>query len=374
MTHRSHSLFLLSGLLFASINSLAGSVITIDENGHGTVDAATLPYTLGTDPNPAHVPGQKNVLIYGPLPFSGTAGDVNVFIGATPGAIIRFNADKTIIFYAAANTGQNDNSLATQVTPPIPPFPVTNTARLTFTSTLLTYTPTTGQPGYDPSGPTYIFMFANSPMVNGMPALTGIVNPVGSNLESAFQITYASNLNLADGVINIVNSGSASTDVAPSSSNVSGAMCINAYVYQPNDQLLACCTCPASPNSLHSWPVIYGTQALLANAPTKPNSVVIKLVATQAGSTSTPTNIVCDPTFQNAPFALVPGLTALSTRAHPTNTNAYAITETPFKKVALSTGEGSKLQSDCMGLPQATKLCPACTTGGLAIPAPDAIP
>jgi len=119
---------------------------------------------LGTDPSSAHVPGQTNVLVYSGLPYSGIVGDVEVFVGPTPGDVIRFNGNDTIIFYAAPGVGSNDNALATQFTPPVPPFPVPNTQiRILPTgATSLTYTPTAGQPGYDAGFlPTYDFIFTS---------------------------------------------------------------------------------------------------------------------------------------------------------------------------------------------------------------------
>jgi hypothetical protein len=107
----------------------------------------------------------NNVLAYGPLPFAGVAGDVEVFVSATPADVIRFNGSSDLFFYSAAGRGANDNSRATQYVPPIPPGPVPNTVILNLTSgTTLSYTPTAGQPGFDAAAtPTYDFIFAPTP-------------------------------------------------------------------------------------------------------------------------------------------------------------------------------------------------------------------
>lgn len=201
------------------------------------------------------------------------------------------------------------------------------------------------------------------------PAPANLMNPAGSNLQDAYQTEYVSNLNTADAVVNIANAGSSAGNIAPTSSNVSGDICANVYVYQANEQLLACCSCGTTPNGLYSWPVIFGSRALLANATTRPSSLAIKLVATSPSSNSTAGSPVCDPTFQKAPLSLVPGLAAWSTHPHLTPSPNFAITETAFSDSALSTGEAYKLQSDCLSL-GSTRQCPGCSNAGLAEPGP----
>ena len=196
-----------------------------------------------------------------------------------------------------------------------------------------------------------------------------LLNPVGSNLEDAFQVNYTANLNLADAVVNVANAGSSAANVAPTSSNTSGDVCVNVYVYRPTEQLAACCSCATTPNGLYSWPVIYGSSALLANATNKPNSVVIKVVATSPATSSTATNIVCDPTFGTAPLSLVPGLAVWGTHIHATPTSTIGLTETAFNKPGLSLGEATKLQNDCAALGSGQR-CPGCLNMGLAQPAP----
>ena len=196
---------------------------------------------------------------------------------------------------------------------------------------------------------------------------TNLINPAGSNLEDAYQVNYAANLNIADGVVNVTNAGGSAGATAPTSSNTAGDICANVYVYQPNEQLAACCSCLTTPNGLYAWPVIFGPSALLTNVANKPNSVVIKLVATSPGTDAATGNPVCDATFQTAPLSLVPGLAAWGTHPHRTPTSAIGITETVFDKRGLSLGEAMKLQNDCNGLGTGGQ-CPTCLNMGLARP------
>jgi hypothetical protein len=155
-------------LAFALI-SLPGSAatITLDENGHGDADGIPLLFTAtGQNPN---VPNQSPVLIY-TLPFSGTAGDVLLTEPESniPGDVLQFLGDGRVIFYSKHD---GDNSLAERFFPPIFPFPVANTVTLTETGSPgndgATYTPTSGQPGFDSSGPSYHFISDST--VSGVP-------------------------------------------------------------------------------------------------------------------------------------------------------------------------------------------------------------
>jgi len=123
---------------------------------------------LVTDPGPG---GQSNVLMY-PLPFVGVPGDVILTespAGGPPSDIIRFNGNSTLLFYSdpfTVDTNDCPDSLADGPAPTVLyPSPVilaevgpeggTNGA---------TYTPTPGEPGYDPSGPTYTFISDYPPL------------------------------------------------------------------------------------------------------------------------------------------------------------------------------------------------------------------
>ena len=84
------------------------------------------------------------------------------------------------------------------------------------------------------------------------PAPPNLLNPAGSNLEDAYQVNYAANLAIADGVVHIANAGSASGNTPATPSNKSGDVCANVYVYRPNEQLAACCSCLTTPNGLYA--------------------------------------------------------------------------------------------------------------------------
>jgi hypothetical protein len=202
--------------------------------------------------------------------------------------------------------------------------------------------------------------------------------------DGSFQVNYASNLERGDGVVNVTNTGaSAGSNTPLVGRNSYGDICVNAYVYAPDQELAACCTCKVTPNSLHSWPVYFGPNSLLANQGNSAIlnalksslngniSVIMKLYATGASGISgnDPNSSTC-PNPGNVVSTIgraTTGMVAWATHSHPTNTAAVAITETQFVNSTLSTGEYNKLIADCNNLQGggSTRLCPGCQYGGL---------
>jgi len=192
-------------------------------------------------------------------------------------------------------------------------------------------------------------------------------------LDGPYQVNYASHLDLADGVVNVTNSGaSAGSNVPVVNFNSYGDICVNAYVYAPDQELAACCSCLVSPNSLHSWPVSFGTSNLLHNVNNTTvlasinatHSVVIKLLATAPNGIPALTDSCPRP---DSPNGVVNGLVAWGTHSHPTNVPGAALTETQFVNSSLSTGELGKLTNDCRAslTTGSGSQCPGCLTGGL---------
>jgi hypothetical protein len=91
-------------------------VITVDENGNGSLTFPQLDPPLlshiGPDPGPG---GLDSVLIY-TLPFAGYQGDVHLTDDGVLGDVIRFNGDGTLIFYSDNTDGVD--ALADTPTPP----------------------------------------------------------------------------------------------------------------------------------------------------------------------------------------------------------------------------------------------------------------
>src|SRR6185295_18053556 len=102
-------------------------------------------------------------------------------------------------------------------------------------------------------------------------------------LDGPFQIRYASNLTVGDSVVNITNTGANGNNLwGPGFGGPAGNICVNVYAFSPDEQMISCCSCLITPNGLISLSVV---NDLISNTLTgvRPNSVVVKLVATPTG-------------------------------------------------------------------------------------------
>src|SRR5271165_5227511 len=97
------------------------------------------------------------------------------------------------------------------------------------------------------------------------------VTNVQTSPSDVFQITYAANLNVGDSFINFTNSGATTSSSCDSDGTVcmdapgigvSQNLCINLYTFDPQEELISCCTCSVTPNGLVSLSVI---KSLISN-------------------------------------------------------------------------------------------------------------
>ena len=195
----------------------------------------------------------------------------------------------------------------------------------------------------------------------GLPAGAAATAAITVIPADAFQVRYASNLAVGDSLINVTNTGASSTNSFPVQN---GNLCVNAYVFSPDEQLISCCSCTVTPNGLAS---LSARGDLISNTltPGVPTSVVVKLLAS-----SQPT---CNPASVTV-ASLAGGLDAWGTTIHPapvtpgTPPGTFGITETPFTRATLSAAELNRITSLC-GFIQINGsgygLCKSCRLGGL---------
>ncbi len=183
--------------------------------------------------------------------------------------------------------------------------------------------------------------------------------PVGG-----YKIRYAANLNIGDSVIDITNTGDSSTTSLPIQN---GNLCVNAYTFSPDEQLVSCCSCLVTPNGLVSLSV---KNDLISNTLTagSPTSVVVKLIASSGGTTFGSCNAGTVGAGTNIVAA---GLAAWGTTIHAlpgAAPNTYGNAETPFVTATLSTSELTRITTLC-SLIQANGsgygICKVCRLGGL---------
>src|SRR5437868_14180205 len=184
--------------------------------------------------------------------------------------------------------------------------------------------------------------------------------------DGPFKVRYASNLGIGDSVINATNTGASSTVALPIQN---GNICMNAYVFSPDEQLVSCCSCLITPNGLVSLSAI---NDLISNTltPAHPTSIVVKLLGS-AGTTPASCNASTVGTGANV---LVTGLAAWGTTIHAlpvtpgTPATTYGVTETAFTNATLSAAELVRITTLC-GFNQISGsgfgICRACRFGGL---------
>ncbi len=165
--------------------------------------------------------------------------------------------------------------------------------------------------------------------------------PLFTGADAPFQIGYAANLNVGDSIINLTNDGAIANQTLGSTFVASGVgnICVNAYVFDPQEEEIACCSCLVTPNGLNSLSV---KNDLIGNTltPAVPTSVVIKLTA------SFPSNVAnadtaCNPATAGTNIAnpLTPGMIAWGSTLAPAATpGTYGPINVPFIPGTIGSG------------------------------------
>jgi hypothetical protein len=183
-------------------------------------------------------------------------------------------------------------------------------------------------------------------------------------LDTPFQVRYASNLPVGDSVVNLTNSGARGADLqSGTSASITGSICVNVYAFSPDEQMVACCSCPVTPNGLRA---LSAQRDLISNTltPAVPTSIVIKLLAT------VPVGGSCNNSAAGVVgAALAPGMLAWGTTIHAgVAPGTWEVTETPFIPATLSAGERFRLGTLCnfiIANGSGYGICRSCQLGGL---------
>ena len=321
-------------------------------------------------------------------PFNNIPGATNTTLNVTgTTATMNGNSYQAVFTNVGGNATTNPALLTVNTAPVVTLAPTNQTVNqgqlVTFTAAATgSPTPTVqwqrsvnGGPFVNIPGATstsYSFIATQAETKNNYNAV--FTNPCGSaatdpaifiNIPAdSFQIRYASNLTQGDSVINISNTGVNGASLnGPGFGGATGNLCVNAYAFSPDEQLISCCSCLLTPNALASLSV---TSDLISNTLTgvRPNSLVIKLVATGAGADFTGINCTNSAALAGTTnFPLAPGMVALGTTIHPPN-----VTETPFLRGTLSLQELASITNRCtniVGNGSSFGICRSCRAGGL---------
>jgi hypothetical protein len=189
-------------------------------------------------------------------------------------------------------------------------------------------------------------------------------NPITA--DSPFQVSYAANPAAGESYINIINTGAnGAALLGPGFGGAAGNICVNVYAFAPDEQEISCCSCLLTPNSVVNLGVNRDlTSTTLTGV--VPTSVVIKLVATLAGTGGSGTS--CTNSAATATAAnLVAGMVAYGTTPQPVGT-AYNAVEHTFVPSTLSAGELASITGRCssiLGNGSGFGVCNSCRAGAL---------
>lgn len=215
----------------------------------------------------------------------------------------------------------------------------------------------------------------NATCVGPTAPIRGIVRGVA--YPPAFLVRYFSNLTQGDSMIDITNTGANGAALfGPGFGTPSGNICVNVYAFSPDEQLISCCSCLVTPNGLVN---LTANRDLVSNTLTgiRPNSIVVKLVATLAGAGGSGTPSACSNSAATAGTGsiLATGMLAWGTTLHsstaidpPPAGTAFSITETNFSQATLSAGELASVANCCaniIGNGSTFGICRSCRFGGL---------
>jgi hypothetical protein len=193
--------------------------------------------------------------------------------------------------------------------------------------------------------------------------------------DAPFQVRYAANLNIGESYIDITNDGANGCALlGPGFGAQSGNICVNAYAFDPSEELISCCSCLITCDSTVN---LGAKRDLTSNTLTgeSPTSITVKLLATLAGTNGSGTS--CTNSAANVALpatTIVSGMAAWGTTLHlssgtaPFVTGTYVTTETAFTPATLSTPELASLGGRCaaiIGNASGFGICSSCRAGAL---------
>lgn len=153
-------------------------------------------------------------------------------------------------------------------------------------------------------------------------------------------------------------------------------ICVNTYVFDPEEEEIGCCACLITPNGLYSFSV---NSDLISNdlTPAIPTSAIIKLVGNMPGLDPANNFTLCNPATVD-PNTLEFGAMAWGATLEPNGTGGYSVVSFPFLQGNLSTinnntGNGSTdeltaLTQTCAFIESNGSgygICKSCRTGAL---------
>ena len=193
-----------------------------------------------------------------------------------------------------------------------------------------------------------------------------VQGPIGGP-PGSYQLFYAANLQSSDSYIDITNSGANGAGLFyGTGANITGAICVNTYAFASDEQLVACCSCPVTPNGLTTLSVKNDLLNNVVSQQSIPTSISISMTATLPVAGSCIGSSYAPITAQT----LAPGMVAWGVTQH-SNTSSTpftdSITGSAFSPGVLSFNEAIRLQQLCMFINSNNSgygVCNSCKVGG----------
>jgi hypothetical protein len=359
--------------------------------------------------SPGNTTGGFNCTLYPSNPAGGFLGDVVVQfpVGWNPatdpitgGYLVLVSNPNGIVpnganFYGMADTNPADWTQIVEWEAP-PPSVVSATQLELFTAGCFTGNPAdrtcfpsaaaviqygyfvyAGSPAYS-----YLYDPCNTGCNNNHPALINDPGWGQVSLDVGAQVRYVANLNIGDSYIDVTNTAVNGNNVIGPGGGTVGNLCVNVYAFDPNEELVACCSCLVTPDQTVSLSV--NTNIASHAIETGLNSLTIKLVAVSplVVSASNPSLTNCTNSaggFVNdtvggvtvtTPFAnLQTGIAAWGTTVHSGPTSGiFSETETAFTPFTLSASEATSIFGRCssiIGNLSGNGICSTCRAGSI---------
>ena len=154
--------------------------------------------------------------------------------------------------------------------------------------------------------------------------------------DGGYKVGYAANLNIGDSILNLSNNG-INGGVFGAIPPTLGNICVNTYVFDPQEEEIGCCACLVTPNGLNS---LSAKSDLISNnlTPAVPTSIVIKLVGTTPAVDRNGAFTMCNPSTagSTAALAVTNGMLAWGSTLEPGSTaGTYYPVHVPYLQGAL---------------------------------------
>jgi hypothetical protein len=178
-------------------------------------------------------------------------------------------------------------------------------------------------------------------------------------LDTAYPVRYAANLSGGDSYFDLQNTGAQGDSPLgpngiPGINGVTGNICVNIYAFDPNEELVSCCSCLITPGAtVHLTALNDLASASLSATGVAPLSISVELVESLAGAGGSGTscaNSAALTSVTSTTFPLVDGpngMAAWGTTIHPDAAPVYLTTETPFTPATLTTNHLNSLTGRC---------------------------